>query len=207
MSISIRLAQSDGLTAGVPARLAHSGTRTGVAIIVLRYSNPPSCTPLLHSHYRSFLATMGALTPAQPGSSGLASMNSGSFSEQVSLIHTLSLLTIPSPTTWPPRWSLFHATPQRQRSRFPGPDFALGMQAHRGYPAESSFLSYGLVVHLLLLPTPPLGDAVAFGFRPESVYLERTCTSLTARALRRTCHGLAPWSLTLAAKKSPTSTG
>jgi hypothetical protein len=78
-------------------------------------------------------------------------------------------------------------------ARFHGSDFAHGMQAHRGYPAESSFLSYGLVVHLLLLPTPPLGDAVAFGFRPESVYLERTCTSLSARALRRTCHGLAPW--------------
>ena len=35
---------------------------------------------------------MGALTPAHSGSSGLASMNSGSFSEQVSLIHASSLL-------------------------------------------------------------------------------------------------------------------
>ena len=68
------------------------------------------------------------------------------------------------------------------------------MQVHRGYPAESSSLSYGLVVHLLLLPTPPLGDAVAFGYRPESICLKRTCTSLTSRALRRTYHRLhAAW--------------
>jgi hypothetical protein len=31
------------------------------------------------------------------------------------------------------------------------------------------FLSYGLVVHLLLLPTPPHSDAVIFGYRLESV--------------------------------------
>src|SRR6266540_2510449 len=73
------------------------------------------------------------------------------------------------------------------------------MQARQGYQAESSSSSYGLVVHLLLLPTPPLGDAVAFGFRPESVYLERTCTSLIVRALRRTCPRLVRGSLTLAA--------
>ena len=35
------------------------------------------------------------------------------------------------------------------------------------------------IVHLLLLPTPPHGDAVAVGYRPESVYLERTSTSLS----------------------------
>src|SRR6266404_2126303 len=45
--------QSDGLTAGVPVCLAHLGTRTGVAVIVLRYSNPPSCTPLLHLRYET----------------------------------------------------------------------------------------------------------------------------------------------------------
>src|SRR2546429_8057806 len=60
------------------------------------------------------------------------------------------------------------------------------MQARQACPAESSSSSYGLVVHLLLLSTPPLGDAVAFSYRPESVCLERTCTSLTSRALRRT---------------------
>src|SRR2546422_10017105 len=54
------------------------------------------------------------------------------------------------------------------------------------HPAVSSLLSYGLVVHLLLLSTTHRCVAVAFGFRPESVYLERTCTSLTTRAFRRT---------------------
>jgi len=31
--------------------------------------------------------------------------------------------------------------------------------------AESGSLSYGLVIHLQLLPTPPRGDAVTFGYR------------------------------------------
>ena len=53
-------------------------------------------------------------------------------------------------------------------------------------PAVSSSFSYGLVVHLLLLSTTHRCVAVAFGFRPESVYLERTYTSLTLRAFRRT---------------------
>ena len=35
-----------------------------------------------------------------------------------------------------------------------------------------------LVIHLRLLPTPPRGDAVTIGYRPESVYLKRTSTSL-----------------------------
>jgi hypothetical protein len=47
------------------------------------------------------------------------------------------------------------------------------------HPAESSLLSYGLIVHLLLLSTTHRCVAVAFGYRPESVYLERTFTSLT----------------------------
>ena len=54
------------------------------------------------------------------------------------------------------------------------------------FQAESRSLSYGLIVHLLLLPTPPLGDAVAVGYRPERAYLKRTSTSLTKCAFRRT---------------------
>ena len=44
--------------------------------------------------------------------------------------------------------------------------------------AESSSLSYGWTVRLLLLPTPPRDDAVAVGYRPENVYLEGTFTPL-----------------------------
>ncbi|MBP1599243.1 MAG: hypothetical protein H6Q05_4620, partial [Acidobacteria bacterium] len=39
-------------------------------------------------------------------------------------------------------------------------------------------LSYGWIVRLLLLSTPPLDDAVAVGYRPENVCLERTYTPL-----------------------------
>jgi hypothetical protein len=41
-----------------------------------------------------------------------------------------------------------------------------------------------------LLSTPPRGDAVTVGYRPEKVYLERTCTSLIKYAHRRTRTGL-----------------
>src|SRR5580765_5406714 len=54
------------------------------------------------------------------------------------------------------------------------------------FQAESRSLSCGLIVHLLLLPTPPRGDAVAVGYRPETAYLKRTSTSLTKCAFRRT---------------------
>src|SRR5207244_4983567 len=87
----------------------------------------------------------------------------------------------------------YHATPQRYRCPdLSESDFTIGLQAHRGYLAESSSSSYRLVVHLLLLPTPPPGDAVAFSYRPESVCLKRTCTSLTSRALRRTAQAFTP---------------
>ena len=52
-------------------------------------------------------------------------------------------------------------------------------------PGRIEFVSYGLVVHLLLLSTTHRCVAVAFGYRPESVYLERTFTSLNVRASRR----------------------
>ena len=54
------------------------------------------------------------------------------------------------------------------------------------HPAESSSSSYGLVVLLLLLPTPPRGDAVTVGYMPESDYMRRTCTSLIVCPHRRT---------------------
>jgi hypothetical protein len=46
--------------------------------------------------------------------------------------------------------------------------FAFGEQArHDGRP-NRVHLRYGLIVHLRLLSTPPLGDAVTFGYRmPE----------------------------------------
>ena len=58
-------------------------------------------------------------------------------------------------------------------------DFAFRAQARQLRPAVSSLLSYGLVVHLLRLSTSSRDDAVAVSYRPESVCLERICTSLS----------------------------
>ena len=46
-----------------------------------------------------------------------------------------------------------------------GLGFAIESQARRTLTAETGSLSYGLVVHLLLLSTPPHGDAVTVGYR------------------------------------------
>ena len=66
------------------------------------------------------------------------------------------------------------------------PGFAIHSQARQKHPAESSSSSYGLVVHLQLLPTLPYGNAVTFGYRPESACLEGTRTLPTIHAHRRT---------------------
>ncbi len=126
------------------------------------------------------------------------------LSVQVSLFHVSGLPSIPSPTTPPSPLSLSHTTPQRSRLPFPvlsrrarnsrkGLGFAIDSQAHRNGQAEAGSLYYGLLIHLLLLPTPPRGDAVTIGYRPECVYLKRTCTSLAKYAYRRT--NLAPLGL------------
>jgi len=46
-----------------------------------------------------------------------------------------------------------------------GLGFVFTYQTRRNHPAESGSLSFGLVVHLLLLSTLPHGNAVAFGYR------------------------------------------
>jgi hypothetical protein len=116
-------------------------------------------------------------------------MNTVSFGEQVSLIHASGPLIIPSPTTLGLPPSLSHPTPQRVGllTRV-SPGFTFTPQA-RQLSGRIAFVSYGLIVHLLLLPTPPRGDAVAVGYRPERAYLKRTSTSLTKCAFRRTGRG------------------
>ena len=91
--------------------------------------------------------------------------------------------TIPPPST--PR------TPDVALARYPSAHRAISRLRHclAGSPvrqAESSSLSCGLVVHLLLLPTPPRGDAVTVDYRPESVCLKGTSTPPTSHAHRRT---------------------
>jgi len=136
---------------------------------------------------------MGALPPACGGSSGLGPWTPLSVSTQVSLVHRHVL---PDHSV-----SKHLGTPAAALSRYPsaplassfwGPDFAIPTQARRCHPAESSLLSYGLVVHLLLLSTTHRCVAVAFGYRPESVCLEKTLTSLNVRAPRRAWGGALP---------------
>ncbi len=88
-----------------------------------------------------------------------------------------------------PQRSLSHATPQLVGL----PPIARG-SGLRHSPAGSptrpavsrSSLSYGPMVHLRLLPTPPRGDAVTFSYRPESAGLEGTRTPLIEYTFRRT---------------------
>jgi len=58
------------------------------------------------------------------------------------------------------------------------------------------FLNYGLVVRFRLLPTPPLGDAVAFCYGQPVLCPTGTFTPLLVRTLRRTrgaaCSSWAP---------------
>ena len=51
---------------------------------------------------------------------------------------------------------------------------------------EFNLSAYGLVVHLLLLPTSPRGDAVTVDYGPESVCPNRTFTYLIMYACERT---------------------
>ena len=118
-------------------------------------------------------------------------MNTVSVHEQVSLIHTSRLPDHSVSTHLTPRCRRFSRYPSARQLPASGLDFALKWQARRLRPAVSSSLSYGLVVHLLLLSTTHRCVAVAFGYRPESVYLERTFTSLTTRAFSRTISR--PW--------------
>ena len=134
---------------------------------------------------------------------------------QVSLLHARGLPALPSPTTLRPvsplstlplsarsssaphgvasllvgDGSLFvSATPSRLAT---GLGFTFLQQASRVAPAESgSACAYGRVIHLRLLSTSPLGDAVAFGCKLEAFHLERTRTAPTTCACRRTASPL-----------------
>ncbi len=54
------------------------------------------------------------------------------------------------------------------------------------HQAETSSSTYGLAVHLRLLPTPPHDDAVTLDYGPENAYPKGTRTPITKHAHRRT---------------------
>jgi len=138
---------------------------------------------------------MNALTPAGPASRPsqadtpvLVPSRSPCFTH----LNFRSLRLQPPPSL---SVSLLHVTPQLIESpACTGLGFANSQQARQRWQAESSSLPYGWTVRLLLLPTPSHDDAVAFGYRPENVYLEGTFTPLfstntIACACRRTGSG------------------
>src|SRR5690606_8950271 len=67
-----------------------------------------------------------------------------------------------------------------------GLGFAVGRQARQSARPNRVHSRCGLVVLLRLLPTPCHQDAVTFRYRPESVCLKRTSTSLTKHTCKRT---------------------
>jgi len=133
---------------------------------------------------------MDALTPARPASALAFQSHDRPFARQVSLVHT----TLPSmhsvtlhlacPTTasalpaqrggLPVPFRCCSATYRQRGLRHPlasvryrsGLRLESASSSHR--TAESCSLSYGLHVRLRLLPTPPRGDAVTFGYRERA---------------------------------------
>jgi hypothetical protein len=99
-----------------------------------------------------------------------------------------AFLTLPSPTTPGTPLAAFTHYPS---ARSVPSRLRLSLAGSPMPTAESSSLSYGRVVHLRLLPTLPRGNAVIFGYGPESAYPERTLTSLSESAPRRT--SAEPW--------------
>jgi len=131
---------------------------------------------LLHAHYGASSLLRGLCHPA-PSQSGAG------------LPTFLRITFQPSCHQSPPGppLSLSHATPQL--SGLParaGLGFTTLRQARRSRWPNRVHFRCGLVVLLLLLPTPHRCGAVTFRFGPESVCPEGTCTPLMTRHQWRT---------------------
>ncbi len=98
---------------------------------------------------------------------------------QISLLHVPGLPTIPSPNT--------PCSPTAALTRYPSAlRVCLTAPGSPGHQAETGLSTYGLAVHLRLLPTPPHDDAVTFDYGPENAYPKGTHTPQTKHAHRRT---------------------
>lgn len=122
-----------------------------------------------------FAATMVPLTPAR-------------FSppEQVSLLHGFQLPSVPPPTTPSSPWIALTRYPSAPRASVSRLGFAIARQARQTTWPYRVHLRCGPVVHFPELPTLPRGNAGPFRYRPESVYLKRTCTFLLKSTCKRT---------------------
>jgi len=114
---------------------------------------------------------------------------------QVSPLISRILPNVAPPTTWVARMS-FYLPKQRIRCVS---GFAFSQPARRHYPAESSSLYCAPPVRLQLLPTPPRGDAVTFGYRalayPDTDSHRAVCAPSRAHwELRPRSEGIKPTS-------------
>ncbi len=76
--------------------------------------------------------------------------------------------------------------PSAWQASVSGLGFATWQQARRDIRPNRVHSRCGLALRLAVLPTAPRGAAVPFGYKPESVYLGWTFTSLTKHTSRRT---------------------
>jgi hypothetical protein len=186
----MRSVHTDGSVHAQRARTSPTGlafgTGVGVASLSLFLIHPLSCATFAPSPLRGLHRYYGRSHSCAPRLFGTWSMNTAAVSTQFSLIH---VHVLPDHSV-----SKHLGTPVTALSRYPSAQLAFlalrsGLRhSHAGSsmsPCRIQFVSYGLVVHLLLLSTTHRCVAVAFGYRPESVCLERTFTSLNVRAFRR----------------------
>jgi hypothetical protein len=172
-------------TEAAPACLARRHSRWLRFCLDRRYSST-SLPPLAPSPLRDFTATMEALTPVRPALRSLHEHRL--FGEQVSLIHVSNLPTPPSPTTPQALDADFARYPSSRRVS------CLRRSRLHHFPAGSPTLTGRIEFVILRMDrSPPAAphpasrtDAVAVGYRPESVYLKRTSTSPIKHAFRRT---------------------
>ena len=150
----------------------------------------PSCAPFAPLPLRSFVATMGTADSCAAGSSRHVPMNTFFAAAQVSLLHARHLpdhSVVNHPLS---SGACFHTLPLsvtgfRLSSERSGFRHCIAGSAPTA--GRNTFVSLGTDRSPPLAPHPASRtDAVTVGYRPESVYLKRTCTSLMARACRRT---------------------
>ena len=172
-------------TEAAPAGLARGHSRWLSFCLDRRYAST-SLPPLAPSPLRDFIATMEALTPVRPALRSLHEHRL--FGGQVSLIHVSDLPIPPSPTTPQALDVDFARYPSSRRV-----SHCRGSRLHLSLAGSPTLTGRIEFVILRMDRSPPAAphpasrtDAVAVGYRPESVYLKRTSTSPIKHAFRRT---------------------
>jgi hypothetical protein len=169
---------------------------------ILRSSSSTFLRPFAPDPLRPFLALMDALTPARsvPAVLGLFPAATPSAPrEQVSLIHTPDLPTIPSPTTCVRSVSPRHVTCRRIEPRLlpygTPPNGNSGLRhSLAGSPRHTGRIEFLIVRTGRSPPAAPHPVSPRRSCRLITSYVnsERTSTSLIVCALRRTGAGILP---------------